>query len=165
MMVDDQVAELEPDQAPEQDRIPDFPKVEVLEWAQCKWEEFLQEWHLARRQWEAQWVASANSKTLLVVADLALAHLLEIIPSSNMTGNSPITEEVANLICPVATILKWTSNKWDTAVVHLALPTTMLLALLELDCSSQISKTQKKSTISCIKELSSPVLLRVLDKL
>jgi hypothetical protein len=43
MMVDDQVAELEPDQAPEQDRIPDFPKVEVLEWAQCKWEEFLQE--------------------------------------------------------------------------------------------------------------------------
>ena len=110
-------------------------------------------------------MASANSKTLLVVADLALAHLLEIIPSSNMTGNSPITEEVANLICPVATILKWTSNKWDTAVVHLALPTTMLLALLELDCSSQISKTQKKSTISCIKELSSPVLLRVLDKL
>lgn len=43
MMVNGQVAELVPDQAPEQDQILDFHKVEVLEWALCKWEEFLLE--------------------------------------------------------------------------------------------------------------------------
>lgn len=67
MMVNGQVAEQEPDQALEQDRIRDFHKEEVQEWVVCKWEEFLQEWLQARHLWEAQWVARANNKIHLVV--------------------------------------------------------------------------------------------------
>lgn len=95
-------------------------------------------------------MARANNKILLVAVAVPWAAeevwvlLLETIPNSNLMASSPIMVEVANMTCPVVTILKWISNKWDTQVVHLISTIIMPSALLELVCSSQFSKIQKK---------------------